>query len=107
MRVIQGAEGLRAVLAHGGSSLLACFFADWCPHCVRYLPAFERHPGRAGVELVQVDISDENDPLWDEFEIEVVPSLLLFKGGRLAGRVDGVLGRGLKPEDIERALSAA
>lgn len=88
-------------------ALLACFYADWCPHCIRYLPHFERHSGRPGIELAEVDVSDEDDPLWEELSLAVVPTLILFRDGFQVARVDGVLGRGLRPDDIDRLISAS
>ncbi len=85
---------------------LALFYAQWCPFCRAYLPVF-RGAESDGVKLVEVDISDESDPLWDVYGIEVVPTLILFHGGGVIGRADGRYLRGLEEADLERMIQIA
>lgn len=72
-----------------------CFHATWCGFCRRFLPAFRERDGRLGGRLAEADISDEENPLWGRFGIEVVPALRGFEDGTLAWAVDSPLGVGL------------
>jgi len=47
-----------------------------------------------------VYIDDWDNPLWDEYKVDVVPTLVLFDKGKPLYRRDGVLGRGLGDSDL-------
>ena len=75
-------------------TLAVLFAAEWCPFCGRFSPIFEsalseKLPGALA------DLSDLENPLWEQFGIDVVPTVMLFKDGELVYRKDGILGRGL------------
>ena len=53
-----------------------------------------------GLEYVITDISEDEDPLWDRFGINVVPTLLVFRGGKIVARKDGALFNGLNRESL-------
>lgn len=63
------------------------FGADWCGFSRRFYPHFKRIQ-----DGWVVDISDEDDPLWDALRIEVVPTVILFEDGVPKKRWAGVLG---------------
>ena len=73
------------------------FMADWCGYCARFLPLF-RQLGQG----IIVDISDEEDPLWEFYGIQVVPTVILFEDGEPAKRWSGVLG----PRDADKIREA-
>lgn len=75
------------------------FTADWCGYCVRFYPHF-----KALQNGWVVDVSDEDDPLWDALAIQVVPTVIVFDGGVPKARWAGVLGRP-HMEAIQAALS--
>lgn len=92
--------------------ILVVFEADWCGFCVTFLPEFARRartaladPAGGAVEFVDVDLSDEESPLWDRYDVRVVPTLVAFRDGVPVGRIDGRLGRGLKAVDVDSALA--
>lgn len=87
---------------------LAVFYAGWCPFCQSFLPVFRSNETRApgSPRFVEVDISDEDNPLWEEYSIEIVPTLVYFEGGRATARIDGRPGRGLKASDVREVLEA-
>lgn len=76
------------------------FYAEWCPFCMEFKPYFEALNPK-GFELALADLSNEANPLWDDFRIEVVPTLIAFKNGKAIWRKDGVLSQGLRKEDLE------
>jgi len=81
------------------------FAADWCPFCRAFLPRFAelgiRHP-----QLLIADLTDEDSPLWDRFDIQVVPTVLVFVDGQPQDRFDGLGGVGLTQEAVD-AIAAA
>lgn len=86
--------------------VLVLFHAPWCPYCRSYLPVF-RDAQDKGMRLAEVDIGDYDNPLWETYGIEVIPTMLLFQGGRVVARADGRYHIGLDRADLERMLKAA
>ncbi len=80
------------------------FFATWCPFCTRFYSQFESALKGKGVQWAEADISDDEDPLWETFDINVVPTIIVFKDGELVFRRDGTLGRGLSLKAIDETL---
>jgi thioredoxin 1 len=81
------------------------FYAGWCPFCTSFKPLFE-NMAQDGLVLTIADISDEENPLWDDFRVQIVPTIVAFKEGREIWRKDGVPARGLKREDLEAMVDA-
>jgi thioredoxin-like negative regulator of GroEL len=94
------------VAAIDGKRALVLFHATWCPYCQHFAPVFADAAAAAtdwvGVEAV---IDDEDNPLWDEYGIDVVPTVILFEAGRPARRVDAHHGLGLSKHDLGRVLA--
>ena len=83
------------------------FTTSWCPFCRRFKPKFVEAATKADVRSVIAYIDDWENPLWDEYTIDVVPTLVLFEGGKPVYRRDGVLGRGLGEKDLRDLLAHA
>ena len=76
--------------------VLALFYASWCPYCASFLPVFDRNISKIGFDSVlRVKVDDYDNPLWDEYSIEAVPTVIFFDEQRVCSRLDGGLGYGL------------
>ncbi len=66
-------------------TFLVDFWAPWCPHCRKINPAYEQIAEQyAGVlDVVKVDM-DEDDGLWNELQVELIPTLRLYVEGQIA-----------------------
>jgi len=85
--------------------VLVLFYATWCPYCVRFVPFFTQKVAPLGLEnIVHVLLDDYDNPLWDEYGISAVPTVILFEDGKVCNRVDGKLGRGLSEEQFSKWL---
>jgi thiol-disulfide isomerase/thioredoxin len=82
------------------------FLADWCPFCRAFVPPFLGLEG-LGFGIAIADLTDVESPLWERFEIEVVPSVIVFRDGVPVFRANGRYGEGLGPEDLAAVRSAA
>jgi thioredoxin len=85
-------------------TLAVLFVASWCPFCTRFYPVFQAGAEKAGIAWASMDISDDHNPLWEIFNIEVVPTVIIFKEGKVVFRRDGVLGRGLSEKAIDETI---
>ena len=75
-------------LLHGGEPLLVEYHAPWCGYCRRLEPAFARVAQEYAQVLTPVKIDIDKEPaLSDEEHIEVVPTLVLYRGGRSVGSI--------------------
>ena len=68
------------------------FFAEWCGPCKAMAPALEEVAGEmAGkVKIAKIDV-DENPKTTVRYEIQAMPTLILFKGGEISSRHTGAL----------------
>jgi thioredoxin-like negative regulator of GroEL len=79
-------------------TLAVLFAAEWCPFCRRFSPIFESALKGKNMSGALADLSDFDNSLWETFDIQVVPTVMVFKDGELVYRKDAVLGQGL-PND--------
>jgi thioredoxin 1 len=85
-------------------TLAVLFAAAWCPFCRRFSPIFESALTEKGMPAALADLSDLENPLWETFDIQVVPTVMVFKDGELIYRMDGVLGQGLPDNAMSQVL---
>ncbi len=77
------------------------FLAEWCPFSRAFAPRFAELDGGTA-HLAIADMTDLETPLWETFDVEVVPTLVVFRDGTVVARVDGRPMEGLGPEEIAR-----
>ena len=74
-------------LLKGDKPLLVDFWAPWCSYCRRIGPAYDRIAQQMeGVEVVKINI-DEEPALAQAEHIEVIPTLVLYRGGEAIGSI--------------------
>lgn len=80
------------------------FWAEWCPPCKILAPILEELEKKLkNITFVKVDVS-ENKELALRFNIEIVPTLLIFKKGKLIDRIIGAVPLEELEKKLERLL---
>lgn len=92
---VKDAKAFRAQVLESTEPTVALFWATWCPFCRRYKPEFDKLAARWPWRFASVYLDDESNPLWDDYAVAVVPTLALFRDGKLVDRQDGILGYGI------------
>jgi thioredoxin 1 len=76
------------------------FYASWCPHSQRFLPVFQKFAKDKTHACVQI-VTDDKTNLCDKYSVDIVPTVLFFKNGKVAKRLDGVPGKGLNEKQLK------
>ena len=104
MKEVDNEDDLTSILRIT-EGVFVLFYASWCPFCIRFLPIFEQYARKDRRDkFLRVRIDDENNPLWEKYDVEVVPTIVLFEGERVQRRLDGVLGVGLTEDQFKDFL---
>ena len=82
--------------------LLVLFYASWCPYCTRFVPIFEKKIGNSKNigRVIHFLLDDYDNPLWDDYKIEAVPTIIYFVKGKISRRLDGRFGVGLNETQL-------
>lgn len=84
IRPVQSDDDLASLLADPKPSAVM-FYADWCPDCRRFKPSFgilAKDYGRH-IAFLAVDVASLPQ-LEEKYAIGLIPTVLLFEGGKLA-----------------------
>lgn len=69
--------------------VLVDFFATWCGPCSMLAPVLEKVSNeRKDFDIAKVDI-DQSLDIAEKYDIQVVPTMLLFKNGEIKGQLVG------------------
>ena len=80
-------------IINGSQPTLVDFFATWCGPCKMMHPVLEHLKGELGdqVRVIKLDV-DKNEALASAYRIQSVPTLMLFRDGKLLWRQSGAIG---------------
>ena len=79
-------------IINGSQLTLVDFFATWCGPCKMIHPVLERLKEEMGdsLRIIKIDI-DKNEALMEQYRIQSVPTLMLFRKGDALWRQSGAM----------------
>lgn len=79
-------------IINGGQPVLVDFFATWCQPCKMMHPVLEQVKATLGdrIRIIKVDV-DKHGTTANQYRIQSVPTLILFRKGETLWRTSGVV----------------
>jgi len=77
------------------------FFAEWCGPCKAMAPALDAVAAemKGKVKVVKVDV-DKSPAITTKYEIQAMPTLIVFHGGEIKARKSGAMVQKKRLEDF-------
>lgn len=88
-------------LINGDKPVLVDFFATWCGPCKVMTPMLEKLKQAVGdaTTIIKIDV-DKNPAAANTYNVQGVPTLILFKHGKILWRQSGVV----PPDQLEKVI---
>lgn len=81
-------ENFKQEILEADKPVIIDFWAPWCTYCRRIAPAFDKIAAQQENKLIFAKINiDETPEIAEEYGIDTIPTLLLFKHGEVAGAI--------------------
>ena len=69
-----------------GKVMLVDYWAPWCGYCRRIAPAYEKIAQQYGSGMIVAKVNIDEEPLLAESQqIDVIPTLILYRDGKAQG----------------------
>src|SRR5690606_17209931 len=99
------AKSFKELIA-GNQPVLVDFYATWCGPCQTMQPILQDAPRQMGekVKIIKVDV-DKNPAAANSYQVKGVPTLILFRNGKILWRQSGVVSTSQLLQVIHQAIA--
>ena len=105
--VNMNAEAFRAALAQSEKPVLVDFWAPWCTYCRRIGPAFDKIAQQYADSLIVGKVNiDEEPALAQQEQIEVIPTLVLYRDGQAVASIVAPESKAMIDQFLEESAEA-
>ena len=88
LKHLEKLEDFEKIIAEG--TVLVDFYADWCGPCQMLAPNLEKLSEESEVTILKIDV-DEFGQIAQNYRVMNIPTLMVFKDGKLAKREMGYM----------------
>ncbi|KST63458.1 thioredoxin [Mastigocoleus testarum] len=105
MSVKKKFNSFEEMLSGSDLPVLVDFYAAWCGPCQMMVPILEQVNAQlqGKMKIVKID-TDKYPQLASQYQIEALPTLVLFKKGEAVERIEGLLQAPQLVQHLERLL---
>lgn len=92
-------------IINGNTPVLVDFFATWCGPCKTMSPIIESlgKEFQGKTRILKIDI-DKNQPVAQHYQIQGVPTFIIFKKGEILWRHSGTIDKNTIKQQLESFL---
>lgn len=93
-------------LIQSDKPVLVDFYADWCGPCKAMAPALEQLSSKLGdhAKVIKINV-DKNQHAALAYQVQSIPTLILFQGGKIKWRQAGALSLGQLESVMKKFIS--
>lgn len=86
--------------------VLVDFFAEWCGPCKTMSPILKEVKDALGdvVSIIKLDV-DKNPQTANQYQVQGVPTFILFKNGKILWRQSGVVSKNQLIQTLKNSLN--
>ncbi|MBD2778795.1 thioredoxin [Iningainema tapete] len=85
-------SNFQELIANTNTPVLVSFYATWCGYCKTLAPILDQVKAQMGSRIQVVKIDSEKYPqLASQYQVQALPTTLVFVDGELASRIKGVM----------------